>query len=251
MTTFDTKDSLRAFVISTAATQAAIGAHYINGSDGGITGKNAVGEAGGGLSASRKIYLLEDYTWAKLAVHSAIYGGRVCKGRYAAVGGRKFLPGTTDLTTLKDVYVPSLASATPETVKPFTGTMLYPRRGRSRPDDTIYLAEDCRNKRHFDCISFVNWVLTTVVGRLIWYEEKDYFSGSKMNAQILNPTHMPLKNADIGVRIDASGHEHIGFLTSSGQMIHARDPERGVQVSPFEMPKDSHTKICRLPDSFF
>ena len=91
MTTFDTKESLRAFVISTAATQAAIGAHYINGSDGGITGMNAVGEAGGGLSASRKIYLLEDYSWSKLAVHSAIYGGRVCKGRYDAVGGKKFL----------------------------------------------------------------------------------------------------------------------------------------------------------------
>jgi hypothetical protein len=99
------------FVISTAATQAAIGAHYINGSDGGITGMNAVGEAGGGLSASRKIYLLEDYSWSKLAVHSAIYGGRVCKGRYDAVGGKKIPSGTTDLTTLKDVYVPSLASA--------------------------------------------------------------------------------------------------------------------------------------------
>ncbi|HJS52271.1 MAG TPA: hypothetical protein VJ781_10260 [Pyrinomonadaceae bacterium] len=251
MSTFDTRDSVRAIVVATAATQAAQGAHYINGSDGGITGMNAVGEAGGGLSASRKIFLLEDYTWDKLAVHSAIYGGRVCKGRYAAVGGKKFMPVTTELTTLKDVYVPSLSSAAPATVKPFPGTMLYPRRGRSKPGDTIYLAEDCRHKRHFDCISFVNWVLTTVVGRLIWYEEKDYFSGSKMNAQILPATHTTFKNGDIGVRIDASGHEHIGFLNSLGQMIHARDPERGVQISPFEMAKDSFTKICRLPDSFF
>lgn len=120
MSTFNTKDGMRAMVVSTAATQAAIGAHYINGSDGGITGMNAVGEAGGGLSASRKIYLLEDFTWEKLAVHSAIYGGRVCKGRYDAVGGRKFMPLTAHLTTLEHVYVPNLAFSTPATVKPIS-----------------------------------------------------------------------------------------------------------------------------------
>lgn len=251
MSTFDTKDGLRAMVVSTAAQQAMFGAHYINGSDGGITGMNAAGEAGGGLSASRKIFLLEDYSWDKLAVHAAIYGGRVCRGRYDAVGGKKFMPGTPELTKLKDEYVPGLASTMPALVKPFPGTMLYPRRGRSKSGDTIYLGEDCRNKRHFDCISFVNWVLTTVVGRLIWYEEKDYFSGKKMNAQIFDSSHTSFKNGDIGVRIDAGGHEHIGFLNTSGQMIHARDPERGVQVSSFEMKRDSFTKICRLPDSFF
>ncbi len=237
-------------IVATAAQQAMLGAHYINGSDGGITGMNAVGEAGGGLSASRKIYLLEDHTWAKLAVHAAIYGKSVCRGRYSAVGGKKFMPGTPELITLQDTYVPDLASYPPALVKPFPGTLLYPRRGRSQIGDTIYLGEDCRNKRHFDCISFVNWVLTTVTGRLIWYQEKDYFSGSKMNAQILPATHTSFKNGDIGVRIEASGHEHIGFLTPSGQMVHARNPELGVQVSPFEMKKDSFTKICRLPDSF-
>lgn len=59
MPTFDTMDGLRAMIVSTATQQAMFGAHYINGSDGGITGMNAAGEAGGGLSASRKIYLLE------------------------------------------------------------------------------------------------------------------------------------------------------------------------------------------------
>ena len=238
-------------VIVTAAQQAALGAHYINGSDGGITGMNAAGEAGGGLSASRKIYLLEDNSWEKLAVHASIYGGRVCPGRYNAVGGEMFQPNTEKLRKLKDEYVPSLAEVPPELAKPFPGTMLYPRRSRSKAGGTIYLGEDCRNKRHFDCISFVNWVLTSVVGRLIWYAEKDYFSGGKMNAQILPATHTPFKNGDIGVRIDASGKEHIGFLTAYGQMIHAREPEKGVQVSAFEMKKDSFTKICRLPDSFF
>jgi hypothetical protein len=250
MPTFDKKDSRRAMVVATAAQQAALGAHYINGSDGGIPGMNAAGEAGGGLSASRKIYLLEDYSWEKLAVHAAIYGGRMCQGRYSAVGGRKFMPGTAELKKLKDEYVPGIAGKAPATVKAFPGSMLFPRRGRSQPGDTIYLGEDCRSKRHFDCISFVNWVLTTVVGRLVWYSEKDYFAGTKMSGQILDAKHTPLKNGDIGVRI-VGKQEHIGFLTSSGQMIHARNPERGVQVSGFEMEKDSFTKICRLPDSFF
>ena len=251
MPTFDKKDSSRALVVATAAQQAALGAHYINGSDGGITGMNAAGEAGGGLSASRKILLLEDHSWEKLAVHAAIYGGRVCQGRYSRVGGEMFQPDTDRLRDLKNDYVPSLADFPAALVKPFPGTMLYPRRSRSKPGGTIYLGEDCRHKRHFDCISFVNWVLTTVVGRLIWFAEKDYFSGTKMNAQILPATHTPFKNADIGVRIDATGHEHIGFLTSYGTMIHARDPEKGVEVSAFEMKKDNFTKICRLPDSFF
>lgn len=251
MSTFDTKDGPRALAIVNAAQQAAFGAHYINGSDGGITGMNAAGQAGGGLSASRKIYLLEDRSWEKLAVHAAIYGGRVCKGRYAAVKGAMFLPNTAELTQLKDEYVPSLSSHLPGNEPPFPNTYLYPRRGRSQPGDAIYLGEDCRNKRHFDCISFVNWVLTITVGRLIWYEEKDYFKGAKMNAQIFPATHTSFKNADIAVRIDSAGKEHIGFLTSYGQMIHARTPERGVEVSDFEMKKDDFTRICRLPDSFF
>ncbi|NOT46498.1 MAG: hypothetical protein HOP17_01930 [Acidobacteria bacterium] len=142
MSTFDTKDGLRAMIVSTAAQQAMFGAHYINGSDGGITGMNAAGEAGGGMSASRKIYLLEDYSWDKLAVHSAIYGSRVCRGRYDAVGGKKFMPGTPDLTKLKDEYVPELASTMPAMVKAFPGTTLFPRRGRSKSGDTIYLGED-------------------------------------------------------------------------------------------------------------
>ena len=62
--------------------------------------------------------------------------------------------------------------------------------------------------------------------------------------------HTPLKNADIVVRIDSNGHEHIGFLTAEGKMIHARDPERGVKVTDFVLPKDIFTRICRLPDSF-
>jgi len=251
MPTFDTKDGSRAMIVATAAQQAALGAHYINGSDGGITGMNAAGEAGGGLSANRKIYLLEDHSWEKLAVHAAIYAGSVCRGRYERVGGKMFQPNTPDLITLQHVYVPNLPYYPAEMVKPFPNSMLYPRRSRSKPGGTIYLGEDCRGKRHFDCISFVNWVLTTVVGRLIWYAEKDYFSGGKMNAQILPPTHTPFKNGDIGVRIDSSGKEHIGFLTSAGKMIHARDPEKGVELSAFEMKKDNFTKICRLPDSFF
>ena len=57
-------------------------------------------------------------------------------------------------------------------------------------------------------------------------------------------------NGDIVVRIDAKGHEHIGFLTSAGQMIHARYPEAGVQKTGFVVAKDVYTRICRLPDSF-
>ena len=155
-----------------------------------------------------------------------------------------------DFEALKGAYMGDLKLTPPGHGKPFAGSGLYPRRGRSMPGDTIYLGEDCRDKRHFDCISFVNWVLTSVLQRLIWYEEKDYFAGKKLGAKPLPATHTPLMNADIGVRIDAKGHEHIGFLTAGGKMIHARDPEKGVQMTDFLMPKDQFTKICRLPESF-
>lgn len=243
------KEAIRLMIIATAAQQAALGAHYINGADGGISGKNAPGEAGGGLSANRKILLLEDHTWEGLAVHAAMYGKSVCKGRYGAVGGKKFIANQPDFDALKYAYMEELKLLPLGDGKPFAGTGLYPRRGRSMVGDTIYLGEDCRNKRHFDCISFVNWVLTVVLQRLIWYAEQDYFAGKKLGVKPLAATHTPLMNADIAVRIDGDG-EHIGFLTAEGKMIHARYPEAGVQITGFAMPKDNFTKICRLPDSF-
>jgi len=237
-------------IVATAANEAALGAHYINGADGGIPGKNTVGEAGGGISESRKIVLLENHTWEDLAVHAAMYGKSVCKGRYDSVGGKKFQVNWPDYDALKFAYMPDLKLTPLGHGKPFAGTGLYPRRGRSMKGDTIYLGEDCRGKRHFDCIFFVNWVLTTVLKRLIWFQEKDYFEGKKIPVEPLTAMHTPLMNGDIVVRIDAKGHEHIGFLTAEGRMIHARDPERGVRVTDFVLAKDIFTRICRLPDSF-
>ncbi len=256
------KEFIRLMIVSTAAQQAALGAHYINGSDGGITGMNKAGEAGGGLSADRKILHLEDHTWESLAVHAAMYGKSVCKGRYEAVGGYVFVDESKATTTkikrisppgafakLKDQYLKDLESLPLGLEKDFDNTKLYPRRGRSVKGDAIYLGEDCRGKRHFDCISFVNWVLTFVLQRLIWYEENDYKTGKKMGAEIFPSKHTPLMNGDIAVRIH-NGHEHIGFLTADGKLIHARYEEAGVQVTGFVMPKDEDTKICRLSDKF-
>jgi hypothetical protein len=243
-------ESIRLLIVATAANEAALGAHYINGADGGIPGMNTAGEAGGGLSAKRKILLLEDHTWENLAVHAAMYGNSVCKGRYEAVGGKRFQANWPDYDALKFAYMEELKLLPPGFGKAFAGTGLYPRRGRSMKGDTIYLGEDCRGKRHFDCIFFVNWVLTSVLKRLIWFTEKDYFDGTKLGVKPLSAMHAPLMNGDIVVRIDASGHEHIGFLTGEGRMIHARDPERGVNVTGFVLKKDIFTRICRLPDSF-
>ena len=173
------KESIRSLIVATAAHEAALGAHYINGADGGIPGMNAAGEAGGGLSASRKIVLLENHTWEDLAVHAAMYGNSVCRGRYEAVGGKKFLVNMPDYDALKFAYMEELKMLALGHGKAFAGTGLYPRRGRSMNGDTIYLGEDCRGKRHFDCISFVNWVLTSVLKRLIWFEEKHYFEGTE------------------------------------------------------------------------
>jgi hypothetical protein len=260
------KEFVRLMIVATAAQQAAQGAHYINGADGGITGMNTPGEAGGGLSQKRKILHVEDHSWEKLAVHAAMYGKSVCRGRYEAVGGYAFVNevGLTEaqlakikldkspagkFAKLKDEYVKELETTPVGMEKDFDDTGLYPRRGRGIVGDTIYLGEDCRDKRHFDCISFVNWVLTTVLQRLIWYQEADYFSGKKLGAKSLSATTTSFMNGDIAVRIH-NGHEHIGFLTADGKMIHARYPEAGVQVTGFLMDKDKDTKICRLSDSF-
>jgi hypothetical protein len=256
------KEFIRLMIVATAAHQAVLGAHYINGSDGGITGMNKAGEAGGGLSARRKILHIEDHSWEKLAVHAAMYGKSVCRGRYSVVNGYVFMDDTKPIKTkieklsppgafakLKDEYVKELETKPVGMESDFDNTGLYPRRGRSIVGDSIYLGEDCRNKRHFDCISFVNWVLTTVLQRLIWFQEADYFTGKKLGAKSLPATTTSFMNADIAVRIH-KGHEHIAFLTADGKMIHARSPERGVEVSGFEMDIDNDTKICRLPDSF-
>lgn len=251
------KEFLRLMIVATAAQQAALGAHYINGSDGGITGMNSPGEAGGGLSEDRKILHIEDHSWEKLAVHAAMYGKSVCKGRYDAVGGYVFMDETKPVSTkikklsppgafakLKDEYLKDLESLPLGQGKDFDGTRLYPRRGRSVAGDAIYLGEDCRGKRHFDCISFVNWVLTVVLQRLIWFNIAQYQNGTAGGMK-KKPADTPIMNADIVTKLTPD-HEHIGFLTASGKVIHARMPELGVQVSGFN-PKE-WTGLCRLSD---
>ncbi len=251
------KEFIRLMIVSTAAQQAALGAHYINGADGGITGMNTPGEAGGGLDSSRKIVEIEDHSWNNLAVHAAMYGQSVCKGRYAAVGGYVFMDDTKPVSTkikklsppgafakLKDEYVEELKTIPVGLGKDFDHTGLYPRRGRSMTGDSIYLGEDCRGKRHFDCIFFVNWVLTTVLQRVFWFNISQYQNGVAGGAK-KKPTETPIRNADIVTKL-TDDHKHIGFLTAWGSVIHARMPELGVQVSPFN-PKD-WTGLCRLSD---
>ncbi len=244
----------RMLIVTTAMAEVNAGAHYLKGADGGTPGGTA------GLFRTPR--LLEDLTIDKLGVHTAESDFGVCRGRWEmlkAQGGKQFAKGQHDRDTLLPAYLDDLkASWLPSMLwKSFNGTGLFPRRSSGY----LYLGEDCRNRRHFDCEGFVAWVLVKAASKdagtwrkgVTWYQDG---GGGRLDVyQASGPNYVhkdgrkitmnDILDGDILIRKPNEwGGEHIAFACAKGTaVLEASGKDRGVLRSAY---KPNWTQLARI-----
>lgn len=243
----------RFFIILTALNEISAGSHYLKGGDGAIPGV-----AGSGLF--RALTMPEDLTVEQLNIHAAHNNYGTCRGRWEKLGsGKKFIKGEHDRDVLLPEYLESLKSSylAPEYWKDFNYTGLYPRRDAGY----IFLGEDCRGKRHFDCEGFVAWVLVKALGKdkgtwrkgVGWYQDgggrldiyQDSGGGIYKHENGDTITQSGIRDGDILIRKPNSyGGEHIALACAKGSgVLEASGKDRGVIFSKYHA---NWTQLARV-----
>lgn len=154
-------------------------------------------------------------------------GYHVCAGRFARAGGRVVRPGEKDL----DDYLLGLNRTQPNRWEPWNG--LWPRKMKGKTvTEQIVLGEDCTTKKHFDCIGFVNWCLSWVLGgRGVQLAITHFKIPATPGAyHLCEPVAAGQARAGDVV---ARGVDHIGFLTGDGRVVHASQSSDGVIVEAY------------------
>lgn len=233
-------------IVAFAETQVYFGAHYLRGADG------AQPDCRDGLEG-RNVTLREDTSSKNFAVHAAMLSNRACRGRYEKVGGRP-LTEKSDLNKLEEYRLNLAAGNLSPAQYPAFDKGLFPRRD---PTNTgIYLGEDCRAKRHFDCESFMAWCIS--------YALNDHWTEWKYGVQVYNaglkgrldvtprgagfPKKSQLLNGDILIRITDKG-EHMAFVTDNGsKVLEASEAARGILASPYT--EERWTAHARIKESY-
>jgi hypothetical protein len=227
----------RKAIIYAAYREVLAGSHYLMGADGGVPASN--GEGGGGLKG-RKIKLLNIKEKDSIAIETAKYGSYLCHGRMSKVGGYELNMGK------KENLYDYIKQYCPEE------TWCYGMTPRSKNWTTVMVGESCAGKRHFDCIFFVNWVLTNALMRptRVTYNINQWSNSKIAPVQVLDKDKIgpgDILDADIFLNLDSSP-QHIGFFAAGGMKIHASGANRGVITGDYD--KSSFTHIVRLRDSF-
>ena len=248
-----TEEEKRIWLILFAWKEVLFGSHYLKGAKGAIPDLN-----NSGLSGSLEIVEDLDINSKTFGVHAAKNGYGTCPGRWEKVtGGKQFVKGQKDRDELLPQYLEKLKTAfLPDQWESFNNTGLYPRRAY----DYIYLGEDCRNKRHFDCESFIAWVLIKGLGKdkgtwakgVDWYQSGgngrlDVYQAEGANyvgdGKTINKAD--ILDGDILIRKPSStGGEHIAFACAGGNgVLEASGRNRGVVFSPY---KANWTQLARI-----
>jgi len=184
---------------------------------------------------------------AKPSVFAAtcdVDGHYVCAGIFNKIpGGRYADPRDWDLVNYlgmlgdlgsEDLWYPYYSRFTPRVVK---GNNVS-NTGR------IVWGEDCRYVRHFDCIGFVNHVLSQTTNPNWHYSIPQYGAGAGGTTPV--PLEDPPADADILVR----GTTHIGLLSASGRVVQAEDHATGVHADGAYYAAN-WTGRFRVPDDFY
>ncbi len=232
------------------------GSHYLKGTKGSIPGQN-----NSGLSQTRNVELLEDLDINSntFGVHAGKNSYGTCPGRWENVtGGKQFVKGINDRDVLLPQYLEKLKTVSaPEQWESFNNTGLYPRRAYNY----MYLGEDCRNKRHFDCEGFIAWVLVKALNKdngfwgkgVGWYQaggdnHLDIYkaAGASYTSESLGTINKEdIRDGDILIRKpNSKGGEHIGFACAKGTgVVEASGRDRGVVYSDY---KSNWTQLARI-----
>ncbi len=201
-----------------------IGSHYIWGAAGDVPGKDngAPYRRSSVQIDTPSLRLDSPSVFAAQCHQDQKFGKFVCAGRFAKPGFGGRYASTTDRDYID--YLEGLKRIPQAAWQPFY--LVYsPRKvqgGNVSNNGLIVWGEDCRNKRHFDCIGFINYVLSyTTTVKNAGFSIKQFRDGQTMTQEIkpMNAARVP---GDIVVR----GYDHIGFLTEKGgetYVIQAQD----------------------------
>jgi len=197
-----------------------IGSHYLWGSGG------STPDSGNGVFYRRAAVTLAPSSLdpnapCVFAAECSVAGHFVCAGRFNNLpGGRYAHPGDWDLNHYL-THLQSLPS--PTFWDPFCSnfTPRIVRGSNVSNDGKLVWGEDCRFQRHFDCISFINYVASRATDMELQLDIKDWPTRSFVTTIDRDAAIVP---GDILLR----DHDHIGFLTETGMVIQAQDHATGV-----------------------
>jgi len=169
-------------------------------------------------------------------------GPHVCAGRYNKIpGGRKTKAGMLDL----QLYLGDLSKQSPELWEPYY-KYFTPRfvKGStiSAADGGIAWGEDCRNRKHFDCISFINYVLSESTKKHWWGDIASLQLDSSGTIKVTDGA--PVLPGDIVFK----NNSHIAFLCENGKVIQAEMAINGVHEHETYV-ASNWTERRRVPDS--
>jgi cell wall-associated NlpC family hydrolase len=221
-----------------------IGSHYLWGSAGATPGgKDGAWYRPGAVNLERS-----SLDPAKPSVFAATCdwaGHFVCAGIYRKIPGGRGDVNPQD-RDLKD-YLSLLGNLKRE-------NLWYPFYSRFTPrvvrgsnvdsDGRIVWGEDCREVRHFDCVGFVNFVLSQTTIPNWAYDIPQYGMGAGGTTPVA--AGEAAADGDILVR----GNQHIGLLCADGKVIQAEDHATGVHADEAYKPK-SWTGRFRIPERLY
>jgi hypothetical protein len=246
----------RALIIAYATKEIENGSHYLKGTSGAIPN-----QIGSGLFRNVEIVENLDIKSTTFGIHAAISKFGMCAGRWEkfAPVGKQFSIEQPDRKYQLPEYLDKLKASykPPRDWESFNSTNLYPRRA----NDYMYLGEDCRNKRHFDCEGFIAWVLVNALGKdkgtwqkgVDWYQSggggrlKVYqaVGSNYVSADHGTITQVDILDGDILIRKpSSSGGEHIAFACAKGTgVLEASGKSVGVVRSGY---KSNWTQLARI-----
>jgi hypothetical protein len=126
----------------------------------------------------------------------------------------------------------------------------YPYKGRFTPrvmkgknldtdDNRLVWGEDCRYVRHFDCVGFVNFVLSLTTSQKWSFNISQYAAGNMTGA-----TKVDLDSPAVDGDILVKNTEHIGFLCADGTVLQAQDHATSVHANQaYAAQRDKNNKV--------
>jgi hypothetical protein len=243
-----------------------VGCHYLNGSYGayprGDNGDGAPNRPGGVslIADPKRIDPKVDAEGTGFAVKAATMKTKghqcVCAGSYAALEfGKETTPTDPELTA----YLATLTGdpkSWPNRLEIYTPRRAY---GQGQNGKLVW-GEDCTEIRHFDCITYINYCLWKLTGKVhtfeIWQYKDDLvnkgnlswrsrFMGASVHRLSAGAAAPTLQDGDI-VAGTPSNSEHIGYVSASGIVYQAQDTTMGVHCKSQFSPASWHFHI-RLP----
>jgi hypothetical protein len=172
-------------------------------------------------------------------------GFYVCAGRFEKIYGGRYAYSTDH--DLQD-YLTELQNLYPALWEPFhlifsprvaQGANIGANSGR------IIWGEDCRRKRHFDCISFVNYVLSATTKTQWGFSISQYADAPGKYLQKIDDVHDAPVAGDILLR----GTDHIGLLCADKRIVQAEQHDTGVHADA-SLDSTNWTMRLRVLDSF-